>query len=433
MATKVIEIIHRETIKPSTPTPHDLKIHKLSLVDQSMPVCYTPILLFYSAKNGDTDDQKTKSEKLRTSLVETLTHLYPLTGRLKDNLLIECEDQGAEYIEARIRCSLSDILKKPDAEFLDQFQPAAMISSEAATGTLLLVQATFFDCGGLAIGVCISHKIADAATLAQFVKFWSGIAIGSDVVAPVFMADSMFPPIKFSVPEESMDFRPMKCVTKRFVFTGPKIDALKEKVASETSPNPTRVEAVTGIIWKGSITALNKSNPNSIRPPYLLSFAVNWRPRFNPPVKENYIGNLAGSVTPKVEEEMELKGVVAAIKKEMQLVDNLVKKLQGEDGAAVVSRFFNEVNAMVASSDKINLFICSAWCRFGFYNVDFGWGKPIWVSTMNSNLRNFCFLLDTKDGEGIEAWITLSEEDMSLLEHDEEILHFARVNPSVTY
>ncbi|XP_065864836.1 stemmadenine O-acetyltransferase-like [Euphorbia lathyris] len=428
MATKSIEITHKETIRPSSPTPHTHKTLKLSLIDQFMPETYTPIVLFYS---GDSEeDREKKSEKLRTSLAETLTQFYPLTGRLKDNSVIECEDQGALYVEAQIGCSLSDILKKPEAGSLDQFLPAAIESSESVTGSLLLVQATFFACGGLAIGVCISHKIADAATLAQFIKFWSRIAIGSEVDAPVFLADSMFSPIEFSAPEKSVQMQYTKCITKRFVFAGSKIGALKELASSTVAPKPTRVEAVSGLIWKGVITALKKSNPNLTRPS-VWSVSVNLRPRFTPPVPENHAGNLVVIVTPKVEEVTELKDLVGVIKEEMQeFVEHYVKKLQGEDGVEAICEFGREF-ARKALSGDIDFFMCSAWCRFGLYDADFGWRKPVWLSIVSTNIRNVCILLDTKDGEGFEAWITLSEEEMFWFESDEQVLQFSEVNPSV--
>lgn len=41
------------------------------------------------------------------------------------------------------------------------------------------------------------------------------------------------------------------------------------------------------------------------------------------------------------------------------------------------------------------------------------------------------FLMDTKDGEGIEAWVTIDEKVMAVLQGDKEFLRFATLNPSV--
>ncbi|KAF5470856.1 hypothetical protein F2P56_011344 [Juglans regia] len=82
-------------------------------------------------------------------------------------------------------------------------------------------------------------------------------------------------------------------------------------------------------------------------------------------------------------------------------------------------------------SDVIVDMLCVTWCRNPLYDADFGWGKPTWVTVATMVLNNPIVLMDTRDGSGIEAWITLSEEDMALFEHDKELLEFASFNPSV--
>ena len=46
--------------------------------------------------------------------------------------------------------------------------------------------------------------------------------------------------------------------------------------------------------------------------------------------------------------------------------------------------------------------------RFSFYDADFGWGKPAPV-ILNKNLIT---LMDAKDGEGIEAIVSLEKEEI---------------------
>lgn len=40
-------------------------------------------------------------------------------------------------------------------------------------------------------------------------------------------------------------------------------------------------------------------------------------------------------------------------------------------------------------------------------------------------------LIDSKDGEGVEAWISLPEQDMNVLPRDQDLLAYATLNPSV--
>ncbi|KAJ0037322.1 hypothetical protein Pint_23637 [Pistacia integerrima] len=55
--------------------------------------------------------------------------------------------------------------------------------------------------------------------------------------------------------------------------------------------------------------------------------------------------------------------------------------------------------------------------------------RPEWVTTTSNGMRNSILLMDTRDGLGIEALVTLEEQDMAVFERDDELLSFATVNP----
>ncbi|KAL7165022.1 hypothetical protein ACSBR2_040835 [Camellia fascicularis] len=95
-----MEVITKETIKPSSLTLHHLRSFKLFLLDQLMPPIYTPLVLFYAISGGDgggdkkSDDEAAskRSQLLKNFLSETLTRFYPLAGRIKDHLSVDCND-----------------------------------------------------------------------------------------------------------------------------------------------------------------------------------------------------------------------------------------------------------------------------------------------------------------------------------------------------
>ncbi|GJU10676.1 chloramphenicol acetyltransferase-like domain-containing protein [Tanacetum coccineum] len=70
-----------------------------------------------------------------------------------------------------------------------------------------------------------------------------------------------------------------------------------------------------------------------------------------------------------------------------------------------------------------NFCLYTSWCSFPIYDVDFGWGKPYWASGIGSTIE-MVTLMDGKDGDGIEAWVSLKEKDMKLFEQDLDILAF---------
>lgn len=108
-----VETLAREIIKPSSPTPHHLRNLKLSLLDQIIPVEYTAVILFYRG-NDDTHHHSHISQQLKQSLSEILKIYYPFAGIIKDHILIECKDNGVEYVEAQTNCLL--LKKKKRAE-----------------------------------------------------------------------------------------------------------------------------------------------------------------------------------------------------------------------------------------------------------------------------------------------------------------------------
>ncbi|KAF3440182.1 hypothetical protein FNV43_RR18461 [Rhamnella rubrinervis] len=306
-----IEVFHRETIQPSSPTPHHLRSFKLCLMDQHAGVMYTSIVLFYPNSNvdGNVNLAAERSQLLKKTLSETLTHFYPLAGRIRSNLYVECNDEGAEFVEARINCSISKILENPDVERLKEFLPIDIASKEAETGPLLRVQATSFECGGMAIGVSMSHKVSDAASLCTFIKSWSSIALGGSndlLYLPEFVGASLiFPPREHlgnsSESKSGATFKLVrnKCSTRRFVFDAPMIAALQRKAASESVKKPTRVEAVSALIWKCAMEA-SSATKGPTRPSTLMQ-CVNIRSSVLPALPESFLGNLIDFFAVKVE------------------------------------------------------------------------------------------------------------------------------------
>lgn len=59
--------------------------------------------------------------------------------------------------------------------------------------------------------------------------------------------------------------------------------------------------------------------------------------------------------------------------------------------------------------------------RWAWMKLNFGWGKPAWMSAVQLTLE-FGILKDNKFGDGIEAWMNLKEIDMLHFQQDPDIL-----------
>ncbi|PKI39179.1 hypothetical protein CRG98_040425 [Punica granatum] len=102
------------------------------------------------------------------------------------------------------------------------------------------------------------------------------------VVAELFPANDLWLSDSSKIMFNSL-CKPGNSVTKRFMFTRPAIEALRARAKGPSARNPTRVMAVTGLIWKCAMAALERNN-NGLRRPSVFTHIVNIRKRMNPPI-----------------------------------------------------------------------------------------------------------------------------------------------------
>ncbi|XP_068328001.1 stemmadenine O-acetyltransferase-like [Pyrus communis] len=430
-----IEIVSEDQCKPSSPTPDHLKSYKLSLLDQIAPIFYVPVVLFYSAPENI--DDTTIVDRLKKSLSETLTCFYPLAGRIEGNASVDCEDGGVVFTKARAHIQLSEILKTPEMDLVQQLLPLDPynIRTDKAVAAMA-VQLNCFDCGGMAIGICLSHKIADGATLSSFLDAWATRSRGiSENITPSLNSATMFPPRDKEIFMPSNLIKRENIVTKRFVFDASSLAKLKVKASKGLCADdraPTRVEALTALLCKSSMNAKNGTLGKG-RPSMAISHVVNLRERMAPPLPEHSFGNIWRFAVASImndESNPELHDFVVRLRKAIRKIDDdYVRKLQGEDGFTHASEPLKETSELV-SEGEVEFFRFSSWIRFSLYNTDFGWGKPTWACIPNVPMKNVVILLSSSSGDGIEAWVTLDEEDMAKFERDHELLEFVSVAPS---
>lgn len=420
-----IEVISNEIIKPSSPTPDHLRHYQLSFLDQISPPTYNPLLLFYPA-DGDVKINNTeKRNQLKQYLSEVLNLYYPLAGRIKDNLFVECNDEGIPFFQAEVKCRLPQVVENPEPSELNKLIPFALDDAEELP---LGIQYNIFECGGIVIGLCISHKVGDASSLFTFIKYWAATARGEadHISRPEFISATLFPPINISGFKPATGITKEDVVTKRFVFRSSSIELLKEKCrpasgSLENQRPPSRVEALSVFIWQ-RFTAATKveSRPERI---YSMVHAVNLRSRMEPPLPEYSFGNYyrIAFTIPSIDTGEENYNLVSQIRDSIGKVDKeYVKKLQ--KGSEHLG-FMKEQAARFLRGEVVSLNFTSL-CRFPLYEADFGWAKPIWVGSPSLTFKNLVVFMDTASGDGVEALVHLKEEDMAKFQEDEELLQY---------
>ncbi|MCD7453603.1 hypothetical protein HAX54_021546 [Datura stramonium] len=336
---------------------------------------------------------------------------------------------GAEFLSVRIKCPMSEILDHPHAAHAESivFPENLPWANNYEGGNLLVAQVSRFDCGGIAVSVCLSHKIGDGCSVINFFNDWASRARDHTtrtlVPSPRFVGDSIFsaqnydPLIVQQIVSDVND-----CVQKRLIFPTAKLDALRAKVAEESGvENPTRAEVVSALIFKCATKAAS-STSTSMRTSKLVNF-LNVRTMMKPRLPRSAIGNVLSLFsTPEInninEQDMKLSMLVRNIRKGVEMAYKKDHVQQNELILQGKKLFGNN------KDENCSMYICSNLCKYPYYSVDFGWGKPERVSLLNGPFKNIFFLKDYQTGRGVEARVMLHKQHMSAFECDEELLHF---------
>ncbi|XP_028776944.1 vinorine synthase-like isoform X2 [Neltuma alba] len=249
---------------------------------------------------------------------------------------------------------------------------------------------------------------------------------GSDEVvassSPLHMEASLLFPSKGI----EIDFNDMigekNITTKRFMFSENSLCRLQEDISRDCVFKPTRVEAVTALIWKSALEAARTTEATH-NGSSLMLHAVNIRGRMLPPLPENSL----------VDKEMkvELQDLAKVVRRTIKMVDgDYVSKFQG-DGQELMEALEPILQLLYLMIEEgVPCYTFSSWVRLGFYDTNFGWGKPNWVCTIGVPIRNVIFLMPScSDDGGIEAWVTLNESHMPHFETNPLLLQFASFDP----
>lgn len=145
-----------------------------------------------------------------------------------------------------------------------------------------------------------------------------------------------------------------------------------------------------------------------------------------PSLTENSFGNIFQMISAESDEcETEWVKLVEKLRAAFREVDGeYTKRLLGERGFELAKENFMAISKLLALGN-VEVFRFTSFCGFSIYGADFGWGKPVFVSSGGYRNKDSIFLFDSVEcGGGIEAWIVMSDNHMGVLQQDMELQHF---------
>jgi len=400
---KKLEVLRTSVVKPSTPTPSEHSWVSFTHLDFCWLQFYTPLLCVYPSASD------TSAEELRSSLEKALALFYPLAGRVfttKEKAGIECNDAGAVFTEASIDAELSEL------QYEDDFQPSFVLSGMAQAGLgeyprlppespdgrpALIVQVTHFKCGGITVAANWAHAVADGFSGFHFMKSWAELSRGQSEPSllpdcnrgllkprdPVIISNPFsehyradYADIADAVAVAKPNWnQAQEALTVQMVeITKELVDELKQEIGEARI---SRVSLVTAHVWRALTKARGMADSELTR----MWTLVEGRKKLSLP--EGFFGNCIGSVYTTVTVDSLLNkplaysaGLIAATIQHatkdyfQDLVDWMeAGKMHPYPGMLLGSGY-------EAGNSWQN--------RFPYYEMDFGFGAPVW------SVRNAC-------------------------------------------
>lgn len=416
-------------VKPAEETP----IRSLwnSNVDLVVPNFHTPSVYFYRP-NGSANFFDAKV--LKDALSRILVPFYPMGGRLKRDedgrIEIDCNGQGVLFVEAESDGVVDDFGDFAPTLELRKLIPSVDYSLEISAIPLLVLQVTYFKCGGVSLGVGMQHHVADGASGLHFINTWSDMARGLDVTLPPFIDRTLLrardppqpafhhieyqpaPPMKAPLEHANAQSVP-KTAVSIFKLTREQLNALKAKSKEDgNTVSYSSYEMLSGHVWRCVCKARGLPDDQDTK----LYIATDGRGRLQPSLPPGYFGNVIFTTTPiAVAGDLISKPTWYAASR----IHDALGRMDNEylRSALDYLELQPDLKALVRGAHTFkcpNLGITS-WARLPIHDADFGWGRPIFMGPGGIAYEGLSFVLPSTTNDGsLFIAISLQAEHMKL-------------------
>ncbi|KAL8243518.1 hypothetical protein R6Q59_009776 [Mikania micrantha] len=413
-------------VRPAAETP-SVKLWNSSL-DLTAPDFHIQVVYFYR-RNGDSNffDPKVMKDSLSRALVA----FYPMAGRFArgedGRIAIDCQGQGALFQEAESDGMIDEFGDfAPRIEFMELI-PVVNYSRGIQSCPLLIVQVTYFKCGGVSLGVGLHHRVVDGSSAMHFMNTWSDMARGLDITLPPFIDRTLIcaqdPPkhvfehieyhsdpivnlpvglVQFQSPET-------KSVCSIFKFTRDQLDALKAKSKEDgITINYSSFVILSSHVWKCVSKARGLLDDQETK----LMVATDGRARLQPQLPSGYFGNVVfPTVVIASVGDIQSKSPSYASTK----IHDALVRMNSDYLKSAVNYLEQHLDVKTRTSYKYSNIRIISWVRLPIHDADFGWGRPIHTGPTWIPLEGLCFVLPSPTNDGsLSIIIVLEVEQMKV-------------------
>ncbi|XP_031483231.1 shikimate O-hydroxycinnamoyltransferase-like [Nymphaea colorata] len=421
-------------VRPASETPQGGLWN--SNVDLVVPRMHTPSVYFYRP-NGSHNFFDTKI--LKEALSRALVPFYPMAGRLRRDedgrIEINCNGHGVLFVDAIAEAEVDDFGDFAPTMELKQLIPKIDYTEDISSYPLLVLQVTFFKCGGVSLGVGMQHHVADGFSGLHFVNSWSDIARGMDVNFPPFIDRTLLrardpprpsfphieyqpaPPLKTKaqlqvLPEKGQNVPASVAI---FKFTRDQQIALKSKAKEgDNTASYSSYEMLAGHVWRCVCKARGLDHDQESK----LYIATDGRSRLRPVLPPGYFGNVIFTTTPvALSGDLTTRPTYYAASR----IHEALMRMDDEylRSALDYLELQPDLSKLVRGAHTFrcpNLGITS-WTKLPIHDADFGWGRPIFMGPGGIAYEGLAFMLPSPFNDGtLSLAIALQPDHMRLFE-----------------
>ncbi|XP_059626852.1 omega-hydroxypalmitate O-feruloyl transferase-like [Cornus florida] len=403
-------------------------VYFLSNLDQNYQMTVRTIYCFKSSEEGKGIEKA--AEVIKEALSKLLVHYYPVAGRLtlssEGKLVVECNGEGAVFVEAEANCTIQDIINIVDNTELGLVDLGNKLVYDipGAKNILdfppLVAQVTKFKCGGFVLGIRASHCIFDGNGSMEFINSWGEIARGLPMKVSPFLDRTIlkarnppkieFPHHEFTEIKDMSNiadlYKEEELVYKSFCFDPDKLEKLKMKAMELDDAKCTTFEALSAFVWRARSQALKLKPEQQTR----LLLAVDGRSRFNPPMPDKFVGNVV----------VLTNCVCSAGELIEEPLSFTVRRVQEAIKAVTDSYLKSCIDYLEVTRAKPSLtatLLITSWTRLSFHTTDFGWGEPAragWTDLPGNEVA--LFLSQVKDRKNIYVILGLPPSALNIFQ-----------------
>ncbi|KAH9328451.1 hypothetical protein KI387_000559 [Taxus chinensis] len=423
-----------ELVNPSKPTPTGT----LYLCNIDLTVVFPVETVYFFKKSCIEHSADDVVGKMRESLSDVLVAYHFMAGRLQQNgedgrVELNYNRAGVLFAGASSQLTLAQLgdVSLPNPSFrnlvirIDEFK-------ELNEAPVMTMQVTRFTCGGFSIGLVTSHCMMDGKSASEFLANLASMTRGQGLLRqPNFLRNSLTSrsPPQINYPHhEYIKLKNLSAQTafttsdaqthflatlaqnqsiRVFTFSSQMVQDLKKKAMQEKIlSNCSTFEVMMAHIWQARTKAV-------FTDPKLKStvlFAVDIRSNMVPPLPTEFVGNgIATAIASASVQDLNENGLSFCVAE----IQNAVARMTDDYVRSAID--WLEVNKGIPAAINGNFFL-SAWWKLPFYELDFGWGRPVYAGPIVSGMAEFVLLLSNGSKGAVNVWLILEPHQMEKFE-----------------